>query len=418
MEITILGAGRCVTGSKYLSAVETAVGLVDCGLFQGPAEHRRRNWSPAPVSGRAARSGDPDARPHRPLRLPAAAVPAGLLRTRVLHRADPGPAPGAAARRGPHPGRGGALRQSQGVLQARAGAAAVPDGRCSGRPQAARAGALRPLDGAPPGCPLPVSTARGTSSERPRSSSTPRSAGGARKTVFFSGDVGRYGVPILRDPEPYPGSDVLFVESTYGDRLHPPGDPRVALVEEIRAGLERGGVIVIPAFAVDRTQELLYMLHESMVEGELPEVPIWLDSPMGDRGHRPVHPRHAPSTTSRCDSTSPSRSTRSSRRPSGSTPTSSESRKLNDLDGTGDHHLGLRNGDRRAHPAPPQAAPARSQEHRPVRRLPGAGHQGTPPGGGRARGQDPRPVGAGPRGGDGRSRGCPLTPTPTSWSCG
>jgi metallo-beta-lactamase family protein len=106
-------------------------------------------------------------------------------------------------------------------------------------------------------------------------------AGGERKTVFFSGDVGRYGVPILREPEPYPGSDVLFVESTYGNRLHPAGDPRTALAEEVNASLERGGVTLIPAFAVDRTQELLYMLYELTVDGELPSVPIWLDSPMG-----------------------------------------------------------------------------------------------------------------------------------------
>jgi len=106
-------------------------------------------------------------------------------------------------------------------------------------------------------------------------------SGGQKKTIFFSGDVGRYGVPILRPPEPYPGSDVLLVESTYGNRLHPNEDPAGRLAEEIQAGVRRGGVILIPAFAVDRTQELLYMLHGLMIDGEIPTMPIYLDSPMG-----------------------------------------------------------------------------------------------------------------------------------------
>jgi metallo-beta-lactamase family protein len=106
-------------------------------------------------------------------------------------------------------------------------------------------------------------------------------AGGDRKTIYFSGDVGRYGVPILREPDPYPGSDVLFVETTYGDRFHADESPRSALAREVQAGIDRGGVIIIPAFAIDRTQELLYMLHELMVDGDLPAIPIYLDSPMG-----------------------------------------------------------------------------------------------------------------------------------------
>jgi metallo-beta-lactamase family protein len=106
-------------------------------------------------------------------------------------------------------------------------------------------------------------------------------SGGKRKTIYFSGDVGRYGIPILHEPEPYPGSDVLFVESTYGDRSHGNIEPRNLLGDEVRAGIERGGIIIIPAFAIDRTQEILYLLHELMVDGDLPQIPIYLDSPMG-----------------------------------------------------------------------------------------------------------------------------------------
>jgi metallo-beta-lactamase family protein len=74
---------------------------------------------------------------------------------------------------------------------------------------------------------------------------------------------------------------VLLLESTYGDRFHADADPRAALAETVQAGLKRGGIILIPAFAIDRTQELLYMLHELVVDGDLPEVPTYLDSPMG-----------------------------------------------------------------------------------------------------------------------------------------
>jgi metallo-beta-lactamase family protein len=157
-------------------------------------------------------------------------------------------------------------------------------------------------------------------------------SGGDRKTVYFSGDVGRYGVPILREPEPYPGSDVLLLESTYGDRFHGDHDPRVELGEVIQAALKRGGVILIPAFAVDRTQELLYMLHELVVDGDLPKIPIYLDSPMGieatalysrSRGEHDAEMRQF-----LADQINPIFTANLT-----VTPTSAESRKLNDLRG-------------------------------------------------------------------------------------
>ena len=67
----------------------------------------------------------------------------------------------------------------------------------------------------------------------------------------------------------------------YGNRLHEDVNPRNVLGDEIRAGIRRGGIIIIPAFAIDRTQEILYLLHELMVDGDLPQIPIFLDSPMG-----------------------------------------------------------------------------------------------------------------------------------------
>jgi metallo-beta-lactamase family protein len=105
-------------------------------------------------------------------------------------------------------------------------------------------------------------------------------AGGDHLTIYFSGDVGRYDVPILKEPEPYPGSSVLVVESTYGDRLHDPGDPREQLAEVINEAAGRKGIILVPAFAIDRTQELLYLLRELIEDEAIPPLPIFLDSPM------------------------------------------------------------------------------------------------------------------------------------------
>lgn len=105
-------------------------------------------------------------------------------------------------------------------------------------------------------------------------------AGGDHIAVYFSGDVGRYDVPILREPEPYPGSTYLVVESTYGNRLHDPGDPRDQLPEVVNEAAARKGIILVPAFAIDRTQELLYFLRELVEDESIAPLPIFLDSPM------------------------------------------------------------------------------------------------------------------------------------------
>lgn len=103
-----------------------------------------------------------------------------------------------------------------------------------------------------------------------------------RKHLWFSGDIGRRNLPILRDPI-LPGDDVdvLLMESTYGDKPH--RDPEEAYVEMrdvIRRTLERGGKVVIPSFAVGRTQELVYNLNRMYDENGLPEVPVYVDSPL------------------------------------------------------------------------------------------------------------------------------------------
>jgi metallo-beta-lactamase family protein len=103
---------------------------------------------------------------------------------------------------------------------------------------------------------------------------------GKGRRVLFSGDLGHYDQPIIRDPVAPPACDYMLVESTYGDRLHDPEDPKVALARVINEAAERGGPLLVPAFAVGRTQELLYHIRELEDEGRIPILPVRVDSPM------------------------------------------------------------------------------------------------------------------------------------------
>ncbi len=331
MDITVLGAGRCVTGSKYLLTWKRFAALVDCGLFQGPAANRRRNWRPLPY---------PAHRLGAVVLTHAHIDHAGYL-PRLCRQGYTGPVyctkPTLALLRVLLPD-AAHIQEEEARYANRAGYSKHTPALPLFRTADARA-ALRLLR------PIPFDTwtelhpgvrfryrRQGHILGAAAVELATKASGGDRWTLYFSGDVGRYGVPILREPEPYPGSDVLFLESTYGNRLHPSRDPREALADEIQASLGRGGVTLIPAFAVDRTQELLYMLHELMVDSEIPEIPIWLDSPMGIEATalytraiaehdvemrqffaEQVNPIFPPTLQV--------------------TPTSSESRKLNQLDG-------------------------------------------------------------------------------------
>jgi metallo-beta-lactamase family protein len=105
---------------------------------------------------------------------------------------------------------------------------------------------------------------------------------GPRKYRYlFSGDVGRGNDDILRDPEPVENVDYLQIESTYGDRLHSPRlDAKAEVSKLVRDTLERGGRVIIPAFAVGRTQQIVYTFNELTEAGQLPRVPIFVDSPL------------------------------------------------------------------------------------------------------------------------------------------
>jgi metallo-beta-lactamase family protein len=102
---------------------------------------------------------------------------------------------------------------------------------------------------------------------------------GGRKIVF-SGDIGRYGEPILVDPQPVAMGDLLLIESTYGDRLHNGHNVEDALADVINRTYRRRGIVLIPSFAVGRTQTLLYHLRELKAAERIPDLPVIIDSPM------------------------------------------------------------------------------------------------------------------------------------------
>ena len=104
---------------------------------------------------------------------------------------------------------------------------------------------------------------------------------GADLRVVFSGDLGRKGKPIIRDPEQVPDPDYLIMESTYGDRLHETSEGALEkLTSVVNETVDRGGKIIIPAFAIERTQELVYYFHLLVDDRKIPSLPIYVDSPM------------------------------------------------------------------------------------------------------------------------------------------
>jgi metallo-beta-lactamase family protein len=104
------------------------------------------------------------------------------------------------------------------------------------------------------------------------------------KRITFTGDVGRPGTPILRDPAPVPPADLIVSESTYGGHTHEPVEESAEkLGEVVRRAFDRGGKVLIPAFSVGRTQTVVYYLHQLIEAGRLPDVPIYVDSPMATR---------------------------------------------------------------------------------------------------------------------------------------
>lgn len=277
--LTFLGATGCVTGSRYLLEIHGRRVMVDAGLFQGPKELRLRNWEPFPVD---PSSLDAIVLTHSHIdhtgflpRLVREGFAGAVLATPPTVRLLQVLLPDAAH-----------LQEEEARFANKVGSTrhspalplfSVADART----------ALDQVAAVPFGTAYSLAPGIEFTFHRQghilgAASVTVRFkvAGGGHRSIVFSGDVGRYDAPILWPPEPFAGADFLVVESTYGDRLHDPGDPKDQLADVINATAERSGVVVIPAFAVDRAQQMLYYLHELLADELIPSMPIFLDSPM------------------------------------------------------------------------------------------------------------------------------------------
>lgn len=276
--LEFLGAAGTVTGSKLLLTVDGRRVLVDCGLYQGLKELRRRNWEPLPI--------EPGTIGHVLL------THAHLDHSGYLPRLYRDGFRGAVhATHGtadllkillPDSGR---LQEEEAEYHNRRGTSRhTPAQPLYTEDDGARA--ARAIEGV--GYGEPVTLTDGLSASFVRAGHILGSAmvrvdlslAAGRRRLVCSGDIGRYGAPILPDPSPIGDADYLVVESTYGDRLHDPTPVLEQLEGVMRAAIARGGAIVAPAFAVGRTQELMYHLAALRRAGRLPGLPCYLDSPM------------------------------------------------------------------------------------------------------------------------------------------
>lgn len=284
--ITFLGAAGTVTGSTYLVSDGTTKILVDCGIFQGDREWRERNWlephfNPSEISAVLITHAHVDhigmlPRYHKlGLRCPAYCSPATAELAALLLTDS------------------GRLQEEEASYRAARGRSRHAPPLPLYTEQDARE-SLRLLR------PITInSKSRITDSINATWSLMGHILGACSitlemggKTVVFSGDIGRYGEPVLVDPVAVPMGDLLLIESTYGDRLHNgSSDVHETLAEIIQTTSKRGGIVLIPSFAVGRTQTLLYYLRELKAAKRIPDIPVIIDSPMASDATE-IYQRH------------------------------------------------------------------------------------------------------------------------------
>jgi metallo-beta-lactamase family protein len=274
LKLTSFGGADGVTGSKHLVEFGGQRILLDCGLFQGLKLHRERNWQPLPIE---LHSIDAVVLSHAHL------DHSGWLPVLVKH-----------GYRGPV-FTNAATRDLAAVLLADSAHLQEEDARRANRygsashqpalPLYTKADAARAL--------ARIAVLRdGHEAEVGRVTITLLPVGhllgasavlltAGRERLLFSGDLGRTHDLLLPPPQPPPRADVLIVESTYGDRLHPSEDAQARLGEIVRRTIARGGTVLLPSFAVGRAQALLLVLQRLRRSGEIPHhLPIHVDSPM------------------------------------------------------------------------------------------------------------------------------------------
>lgn len=275
VSITFLGATGTVTGSKYLVQHEDQRLLVDCGLFQGYKQLRQQNWEPLPVA--------------------ASAVDAVVLTHAHLDHSGYLPLLARQGFGGPVHCTAG-TRDLCGILLPDSGHLQEEDASFLNRHQLSRhqpalplytrldaVHSLRLLKAHPlhkPFEPLPGWRARFLGAGHILGAASVLLEVGGRR-ILFSGDLGRPDDPLMPPPEPPAAADAVLIESTYGDREH----PAIQLLDELAQPLARlaarGGVAVVPVFAVGRAQMLMHAITQLKAQGRIPgNLPVYLDSPM------------------------------------------------------------------------------------------------------------------------------------------
>jgi len=278
-KITFLGAAGTVTGSKYLVEAGGKRLLVDCGLFEGSRQLEERNWEkfavdPATIDWIVLTHAHIDHTGYLP---------------RIAHFGYRGPIYANAA-----------TRELCNLLLLDSAHLQEEEAQFAAKKKYSRYNPPLPLYTTPEAQQalqlfreIPRADAFTIS---PEFSVRPHRAGhilgaswleltitedGKQTHVVFSGDLGRYDTPILDDPEPPPArADFVLCESTYGDRDHPGGSVPDMLADVVNQTAKRGGALVIPAFAVDRTQLLMFYLRELEDQQRIPRLPVYVDSPM------------------------------------------------------------------------------------------------------------------------------------------
>ena len=276
--LQFLGAAGGVTGSKYLFANDADQVLIDCGLFQGLKELRQRNWAPLPIDLARLRS----------VILTHAHIDHSGYLPRVVAKGFRGPVYAT-------PGTCDLLRvmlPDAAHLQEEEARYANYKGYSKHSPALplytiedaeATLKLLRPVRVGEQ-----IEIANGVMLDFGRvghilgagSARFAFEVNGEQKVLLDSGDLGRYDRPILKDPEPGVAADWLLIESTYGNRIHPK-ESESELRAVIKGTAEQRRCLIIPAFAIGRTQELVYTIRKMEDAGEIPAIPVYVDSPMG-----------------------------------------------------------------------------------------------------------------------------------------
>jgi len=276
--LQFLGAAGGVTGSKYLFSYGDHQVLMDCGLFQGLKELRQRNWASVPI----------DLARLRAVILTHAHIDHSGYLPRLVSKGYKGPVfatPGTCDLLGVMLPDAAHLQEEEAHYARQKGyskhSPALPLYSVEDAEQSLTL--LRPLRVG-----QSVEVIKGVSLDFGRvghilgagSARLSFEVNGQKKTLLDSGDLGRYDRPILKDPEPARNSDWLLLESTYGNRMHAK-DSETELRNLIKETVARRGCLLIPAFAVGRTQDLIYTIRKMEDEGEIPAIPVHVDSPMG-----------------------------------------------------------------------------------------------------------------------------------------